>query len=173
MNDSVPSQKEEEKREYCPSKLVTEILLWQGSQTRSPILIRTRPTIKTNDYINTKKCMLKDGLFYFKVFRIVTADGIKILLEASGTLYLLPDGSRWNDWWRGWEESAVIIVAFLITEQLYRSDGRVCRQPHILLAWFTNRDSLVTREGCRFNLQPFCVESLHRVNYNRVPFNDM
>lgn len=121
--------------------------------------------------------MLKSRMFYFKVSGMVTADGKKILskvfFQASGTLHLLPDGSRCNDWWRGWEESAVIIVAFLITEQLYRSDRGVCREPHILLAWFIKRDSLVTEEGRRFNLQPFRVESSRAAKYNRVPFNDM
>lgn len=49
-------QREEQKREYFSlSKLVTDILLWHGSQTHSHILIRTHSTIKMNNYINTKK----------------------------------------------------------------------------------------------------------------------
>lgn len=32
----------------------------------------------------------------------------------------------------------MITVAFLITEWFYSSDGVVCGEPHILLAWFVS-----------------------------------
>lgn len=60
----------------------------------------------------------------------------------------------------------MIEVLVLITEQLYGSDGGVCRQLHILLAClFFNPDSLVAVEGHRLNFQPFFVEPSHRVRY--------
>lgn len=60
--------------------------------------------------------------------RLVTADGMIDFFFCRyfsgpvgfGTFFLM--ASKWNDWWKGWEGSSVMRVAFLITERLHRSD---------------------------------------------------
>lgn len=72
-------------------------------------------------------CSEKKG-FYFKVFKMVTADGMiseVFFWWGWWDLISLPDGSSWNDW-------LVLCDHLGLREQLYIQAGGFCREPHIL-----------------------------------------
>ena len=74
-------------------------------------------------------------------FKMLTAVGIKERLKSclfqAGTLNLRPEGIIWNSRNKGWAESEIIFLLFLVTKSLKITWRASCCLPVNLLAKFT------------------------------------
>ena len=93
---------------YWYTRVLTNCL-WHGSNHKN---------IQTHEHSHRQKTRQDMGVWGISWLWC----SLKLVLQASGTLKRLPDGSSWKEWWRRWEGSSVISLAFLITARLYSSD---------------------------------------------------
>ena len=98
--------------------------------------------------------MHKDFHSLMLEFKMLTAVGIKeclkICLFQAGTLNLRPEGIIWNSRNKGWAESEIIFLLFLVTKSLKITWRASCCLPVNLLAKFTTLFNLFLSFWSRF-----------------------